>query len=236
MRDMLLGPEGLPAVIGIRPSTSGSSLAAAFAQRKPRASSLTIAETDFGSVLRIQLVRQRLPALPHSIVDSNSSSDVSTNSPADGGSMSDCSNGGGGSGDYGLGISFSPKAHTDSTPGDSSMLRFYVLRLVAGGPAEMCGLIQVPSFIRHVAYCGLIILASDVVAVTIIVTSAVLILLQPGDELVSVDGVLVAGFSFARVRSAVVGAMGSVVELQVTSDFGLESFGFSCAVSSITHL
>lgn len=29
------------------------------------------------------------------------------------------------------------------------------------------------------------------------------------------DGVPVAGFSFARVRSAVVGAMGSVVELQV---------------------
>jgi hypothetical protein len=46
--------------------------------------------------------------------------------------------------------------------------------------------------------------------------SVALIILQPGDELISVDGVMVAGFSFARVRSAVVGAMGSVVELQVT--------------------
>ena len=60
--------------------------------------------------------------------------------------------------------------------------------------------------------------ASVVISVipVIVAASTLLILFQPGDELVSVDGTLVAGFSFSRVRSAVVGAMGSVVELQVT--------------------
>jgi hypothetical protein len=145
---MLLGPEGSSAVIGIRPSAAGSSLATALAQRKPRASSLKIEETDFGSVLRIQLVRQRLLALPRSVSDASIMGGGSAiNSAADAGSMSDCSNGGGCSGDYGLGISFSPGAHTGSAPGDNSTLRFYVLRLVAGGPAEMCGLIQVLPFI-----------------------------------------------------------------------------------------
>jgi hypothetical protein len=142
---MLLGPEGSSAVIGVRPSTAGSSLAAAFAQRKPRASSLTIAETDFGALLRMPLVRQRLQALPQSISNSKhlSAGASSLNSTVDEGGMSDCSNGGGSSGEYGLGISFSPGVHASSTIGDKSTLRFYVLRLVAGGPAEMCGLIQV---------------------------------------------------------------------------------------------
>lgn len=147
---MLLGPEGSSAVIGVRPSTAGSSLAAAFAQRKSRASSLTIAETDFGALLRIPLVRQRLPALPQSVENSTrlSVSTLSVNPTADEGSMSDCSNGGGSSGEYGLGISFSPGVHASSTTGDKSTLRFYVLRLVAGGPAEMCGLIQVLFFLH----------------------------------------------------------------------------------------
>jgi hypothetical protein len=56
------------------------------------------------------------------------------------------------------------------------------------------------------------------------------ILFQPGDELVSVDGVPVAGFSFARVRSAVVGAMGSVVELQVIICFVLSDYQFLFAI------
>ena len=153
---MLLGPEGSSAIIGVRPSTAGVSLAAALAHRKPHASSLTIAETDFGALLRIPLVRQRLPALPPSPADGpspgiSSSGDGSIIAPtptaaADGGDMSDGSIGGGSSGDYGLGISFSPGAHAAAAPGDSpSSLRFYVLRLVAGGPAEMCGLIQVRS-------------------------------------------------------------------------------------------
>jgi hypothetical protein len=147
VRDMLLGPEGSSAIIGVRPSVSGSSLAAAFAQRKPRASSLTIAETDFGALLRIPLVRQRLPALSQSTANSNSSSIISSSiiSSTEEGCMSDCSNGGGSIGEYGLGISFSPGVHAGSTAGDKTNLRFYVLRLVAGGPAEMCGLIQVPS-------------------------------------------------------------------------------------------
>ena len=144
---MLLGPEGSTAVIGIRPSAAGSSLATALAQRKPRASSLKIEETDFGSVLRIPLMRQRLLALPNSTSDAIIGGGGAINSAVDSGSMSDCSNGGGCSGDYGLGISFSPGAHTGPAPGDNSTLRFYVLRLVAGGPAEMCGLIQVISFI-----------------------------------------------------------------------------------------
>ena len=149
VRDMLLGPEGSSAVVGIRPSAAGSSLATAFAQRKPRASSLKIVDTDFGSVLRIQLVRQRLPALSLTVADTSVSSCGGTmNSAVDGGSLSDCSNGGGSGGDYGLGISFSPGSHAVSTPGDNSTLRFYVLRLVAGGPAEMCGLIQVLLYIR----------------------------------------------------------------------------------------
>ena len=148
VRDMLLGPEGTSAVIGVRPSSAASSLAAALAQRKPRSSSLTIAETDFGSVLRIPLVRQRLPALPKSICDVQKQLNVdalsiSIDSAADGGSVSDGSNCGSIGGEYGLGISFSPGSHAASNPEDNSNLRFYVLRLVAGGPAEMCGLIQV---------------------------------------------------------------------------------------------
>lgn len=59
---------------------------------------------------------------------------------------------------------------------------------------------------------------------------------QPGDELVSVDGVSVAGFSFARVRSAVVGAMGSVVELQVTFHFCIMLPCVVGAASSLTEL
>ena len=169
---MLLGPEGSSAVVGVRPSNEGLSLAAAFAQRKPRASLLTIAETDFGALLRIPLVRQRLPALSQSIGNSKqlNVSACSINSAADDGSMSDCSNGGGSSGEYGLGISFSPGSR--STTGDKTSLRFYVLRLVAGGPAEMCGLIQVLSCIlwlrflsipslfcrEHVLACSLLIL------------------------------------------------------------------------------
>ena len=163
VRDMLLGPEGSAAVIGIRPATAASSLAAALAQRKPRASSLTIAETDFGAVLRIPLVRQRLPALPPSLPDhqnlsiGSSSGSSSSIAAADGGDMSDCSIGGGSSGDYGLGISFAPGAHAGSAPGDNQSsspppLRFYVLRLVAGGPAEMCGLIQVRACLWHASF------------------------------------------------------------------------------------
>ena len=91
VRDMLLGPEGSSAVVGVRPSNEGLSLAAAFAQRKPRASLLTIAETDFGALLRIPLVRQRLPALSQSIGNSKrlNVSACSINSAADDGSMSD---------------------------------------------------------------------------------------------------------------------------------------------------
>jgi len=56
---------------------------------------------------------------------------------------------------------------------------------------------------------------SNIVFALFASVAVALILFQPGDELISVDGIMVAGFSFARVRSAVVGAMGSVVELQV---------------------
>jgi hypothetical protein len=163
VRDMLLGAEGSSAVIGVRPSTSGTSLAAALARRKPLSSSLTIAETDFGSVLRIPLVRQRLPALPQPLTDDKAvrvdHGVDSASSSADGGDVSDCSNGGGSIGEYGLGISFSPGTLAGSAPGERSPLtRFFVLRLVAGGPAEMCGLIQVllqytlsPYFSSHVS-------------------------------------------------------------------------------------
>ena len=73
----------------------------------------------------------------------------------------------------------------------------------------MCGLIQVRS-------CNCVIVHdSRIIFALFASVSVVLILFQPGDELISVDGIMVAGFSFARVRSAVVGAMGSVVELQV---------------------
>ena len=214
VRDMLLGPEGSSAVIGVRPSSAGSSLAAALAQRKPRSSHLTIAETDFGSVLRIPLVRQRLPALPQSIPDVQKLNvdalSISIDAAADGGSVSDGSNCGSTSGEYGLGISFSPGTHAVLNSGDNSNLRFYVLRLVAGGPAEMCGLIQVRS-------CNCVIFHdSRIIFALFASVSVALILFQPGDELISVDGIMVAGFSFARVRSAVVGAMGSVVELQVS--------------------
>ena len=58
--------------------------------------------------------------------------------------------------------------------------------------------------------------SAQILFIASIVTRVTDPLLQPGDELVSVDGVAVAGFSFARVRSAVVGSMGSVVELQVS--------------------
>ncbi len=65
--------------------------------------------------------------------------------------------------------------------------------------------------------CLLLVLPFSSLELVLILQPRHLIAFQPGDELVSVDGVSVTGFSFARVRSAVVGAMGSVVELQVTS-------------------
>ncbi len=72
----------------------------------------------------------------------------------------------------------------------------------------MCGLIQVRS-------CSCVIFMIPISFLLFLPVSVALILFQPGDELISVDGIMVSGFSFARVRSAVVGAMGSVVELQV---------------------